>query len=157
MSVPSAKGSTHVRPPLLLQLPRLAVQLPNIPLDAFRAYMLIPPQTTQWAYRAQIAFAGICYRPSYRYPEPYILTDLIAFVCLVIFAFRLEAARGQSRMTHLTQTFVIMAFHIATLFFTVMGKVITSLLLVAHSDVMTSQTSVIPPIMITVYVFHPFS
>lgn len=128
--------------------------------------MLIPPQTTQWAYRAQIAFAGICYRPSYRYPEPYILTDVIAFVCLVVFAFRLSAAQGQSRMTHLTRTFlqggvlyffVMMAFHIATLFFTVMGKVITSLLLVAHSDVTTSQTSVIPPIMITVYVFHPFS
>ena len=69
-------------------------------------------------------------------------------------------------MTHLTRTFlqggvlyffVMMAFHIATLFFTVMRKVITSLLLVAHSDATTSQTSVIPPIMITVYVFHPFS
>ena len=119
--------------------------------------MFILLQTTQWAYRAQIAFAGICYRPSYRYPEPYILTDVIAFVCLVIFAFRLEAAQGQSRMTHLIRTFVIMAFHIATLFFTVMGKAITFLLPFAHSDVTTSQTSVIPPIMITVCVFHPFS
>ena len=128
--------------------------------------MLIPPQTTQWAYRAQIAFAGIHYRPSYRYPDPYLLTDLIAFVYLVIFAFRLEAARGHSRMTHLTRTFlqggvlylfVMMASHTVTPFFTVMGKVITFLLPFAHSDVTTSQTSVIPPIIITVYVFHPFS
>ena len=56
-------------------------------------------------------------------------------------------------MAHLARTFlqggvlyfsVTMAFHIATLFFTVMGKVITFLLPFAHSDVTTSQTSVIP-------------
>ena len=66
-----------------------------------------------------------------------ILTDIIAFICLI--AFKLKVDRGESRATRLTKTiihggihyFVVMAgFHITMLFLTVFDKVIMLLLLV---------------------------
>ena len=71
--------------------------------------------------------------------KPYVLTDIIAFVCLVVFIFKLKAEQGQSRMTRVMRSilqdgilyFLIMtAFHITMLFFTVIRKVIPFILLV---------------------------
>ena len=71
--------------------------------------------------------------------KPDIVTDIIAFVCLVVFIFKLKADQGQSRMTRLMRTllqngilyfFIMTGFHIAMLFFTIKGKVKKSPLLV---------------------------
>ena len=79
--------------------------------------------------------------------KPYVLTDIIAFVCLVVFIFKLKAEQGQSRMTRVMRSilqdgilyFLIMtAFHITMLFFTVIRKVIPFILLV-EGWIMTSR------------------
>ena len=78
--------------------------------------------------------------------KPYVLTDVIAFVCLVVFIFKLKAEQGQSRMTRVMRSilqdgilyFLIMtAFHITMLFFTVIRKVIPFIFLV-EGWIMTS-------------------
>ena len=70
--------------------------------------------------------------------KPYIHTDVIAFVCLVVFIFKLKAdLGGQSRMTWLMRSLlqdgilyflVMMGFHVAMLLLAVMDKVVIFLL-----------------------------
>ena len=64
--------------------------------------------------------------------KPHVLTDIIAFVCLIVFILKLKDDQGQSRMTRLMRLIlqdgvlyflVMMGFHIAMLLFTVIGKV----------------------------------
>ena len=43
--------------------------MPNIPLDLFRTCVFGAPLTHEWAYRAQVAFAGIYYSPPRSYPD----------------------------------------------------------------------------------------
>jgi len=91
-----------------------AIQMPKIPLDSFQACIFTAAETPEWAYRSQVA-----------------LTDLIAFVCIVTFVSKLKADFGQSRMTRVMRTilqdgilffFVMAGFHIAMLFFTLLGR-----------------------------------
>jgi len=60
-------------------------------------------------------------------------TDLITFICIVVFILKLKAGYGQSRMNRLMRTilqdgvlyfFVMAAFHIAMVFFAFLGRVI---------------------------------
>ena len=100
--------------------------------------------------------------------KPYIHTDVIAFVCLVVFIFKLKAdLGGQSRMTWLMRSLlqdgilyflVMMGFHVAMLLLAVMDKVVIFLLPV-EGRILTSryQPAALPPAMITVYVFYAFS
>ena len=111
--------------------------MPKIPLDPFQSCNFVVPATPGWAYRLQVALAGVCYRLSRIYPEPpHMCTDLIAFVCIVVFVSKLKAENGQSRMTRLMRAilqdgvlyfFVMMGFHIAMLLVTVFAGVITLL------------------------------
>lgn len=68
--------------------------------------------------------------------NPHILTDLVAFVCIVVFVLKLKADNGQSRMTRLMRTilqdgvlyfFVMAVLHIAMMSFTAFAKVIAFL------------------------------
>ena len=68
--------------------------------------------------------------------EADIVTDVAAFVFLIVFILRLKADRGQSRMTRLMRTilqggihyfFVMAGFHIAMLFLSIFGRVIALL------------------------------
>lgn len=63
-------------------------------------------------------------------------TDLITFICIVAFAFRIKAKHGQLRMTRLLRTilqdsflyfFVMAAFHVGIAFFTFFITVILSI------------------------------
>ena len=65
--------------------------------------------------------------------KPHLPTDLVTFVCIVVFVFKLKADHGQSRMTRLMRTilqdgilyfFVMVGFHIAMALFTVFSRVI---------------------------------
>lgn len=69
--------------------------------------------------------------------ESHILTDLITSVSVVVFALKLKANHGQSRMTRLMRNilqdsvlyfFVMAGFHIAMVFFTFFARVITFIL-----------------------------
>ena len=93
----------------------------------------------------------------------YIFTDVIAFVCLVVFILKLKAEQGQSHMTRVLRTilqdgilyfFVTAGFHVAMLFFTIRGRVIAFLSLVERYVLILSQPSIIPPNAIIVYVFY---
>ena len=106
--------------------------MPEIPLDPFRACILTAPDANEWAYRSQVALAGINFHLITGIQKSDFLADVVAFVCLVAFIFKLKADQGQSRMTHLMRTvlqdgilyfFVMAGFHIAMLFFTIVGKV----------------------------------
>ena len=79
------------------------------------------------------------------------LTEVVAFVCLVVFIFRLKANQGQSRMARLLRTilqdgilyfFVMAGFHIAMWILTALHRVrdcISSARRKAHSDVAASS------------------
>ena len=99
--------------------------------------------------------------------KPYIHTDVITFVCLVVFIFKLKADRGQSRMTRLMRSLlqdgilyflVMMGFHVAMLLLAVMDKVVIFLFPV-EGWILTlrHQPAALPPAMITVYVFYASS
>ena len=71
--------------------------------------------------------------------KPHIHTDLLAFLCVVIFVLKLKADLRQSRMTRIMRTilqdgvlffFVMVGFHVAMMLFTGFGKVINLLILV---------------------------
>jgi len=121
--------------------------MPKIPLDPYRACIFTAPDKSTWIYRSQVAVAGIYCRPPRGYPEAsHTPTDLITFVCIVVFVFKLKADHGQSRMNRLMQTilqdgvlyfFVMAAFHAAMVFFTALRRVIWSPLLI-ESTILTS-------------------
>ena len=108
--------------------------MPKIPLDPFQSCNFVTPKILGWAYRMQVALAGMRCRLSRRYPEPpHMCTDLIAFACIVVFISKLKAGNGQSRMTRLMRTilqdgilyfFVLVGYQIAKLFVTVYAGVI---------------------------------
>jgi len=90
------------------------MQMPNVPLDPFRACIFSAPQSAEWAYRSQVAFA-----------------DVITFGCICAFIFKFRAGSGQSRMTRLMRTvvqdaflyfFVMAGFHIVMVFFTFLAR-----------------------------------
>ena len=61
---------------------------------------LTGPDASEWTYGSQVAFAGI-YRVD-RLADtqaPHIFTDIIVFVCLVVFILKLKVDQGQSRTT----------------------------------------------------------
>ena len=136
--MPSAGGSILVQllvPSDPLPPPRLAVQMLKVPLDPFRACIFIAHGATEWAYRSQVAAAGVYFRlPRRRHLESsHPSTDLITFVCIVVFVLKLKAGYGQSRMNRLMRTilqdgvlyfFIMVAFHIAMVFFVFFGRVI---------------------------------
>lgn len=61
VSVPSAKGGTPAQYFFFASdlPPRPAIQFPEIHLDPFRACVFNAPEVAEWAYRSQVAFAGI--------------------------------------------------------------------------------------------------
>ena len=111
--------------------------MPKIPLDPFRACIFSASETAEWAYRSQVALAGMYLSPTIsQTSRTLISSDLIAFVCIVVFILKLEARNGQSRMTQLMRTFVqdgtlyfftMMGFHIAMVFFVFFARVIAFL------------------------------
>jgi len=127
VSLPSAGGSICVRLLLLAHFPQLAVRMPKIPLDPFRACIFSAHGATEWAYRSQVAVAGIYFQyVSKTFRKLSNPTDLVSFICIVILVLKLKAGFGQSRLTRLMRTilqdgvlyfFVMAAFHIAMVFF----------------------------------------
>ena len=77
---------------------------------------------------------------------PHTLTDVIAFVSLVVFILKLNADQGQSRMTRLMRStlqdgtlyFFMTAFRIAMLFFTIIAEVTPFLPPVDEGRILTS-------------------
>ena len=123
--------------------------MPEIALDPFRACIFSAPQANEWAYRSQVALTGIFISPVTDIRKPYTLTDVIAFVCLVVFIFKLRDDQGQSRMTRLMRSIlqdgvlyflVMMGFHFAMLLFTVIGKVIPFLSLIKEFGLTSRRT-----------------
>ena len=112
---------------LPLNSPPPAVQMPEIHLDPFRTCIFSASETAEWAYRSQVAFAGICYFLSRRYLGRSHSTDLVTFVCIIVFVLKLKAKHGRPHMSRLMRTilqdgvmyfFVMATFHIAIAFFT---------------------------------------
>ena len=110
--------------------------MPEVPLGAFRSCVFTASEAAEWAYRSQVALAGIRF---VSVQESHTRLDLVTFACIVAFAFKFKAERGQRRMTKLMRTilqdgvlyfFVMAGFHIAMVFSTAFSRVITSPLLV---------------------------
>ena len=68
----------------------------------------------------------------------HVFTDIVAFVCVVVFTFKLKADQGLARMSRLMRAilkdgihyfFVMAGFHITMFFLTIVDKVIIILLL----------------------------
>ena len=85
--------------------------------------------------------------------KSHILTDLVTFVCIVVFVLRLKANHGQTRMNRLLRTilqdgvlyfFIMAGFHIAMVLFAFFARVATFLSLPRKidSDVTPSQSSI---------------
>ena len=84
--------------------------------------------------------------------KPHTQTDLVTFICIVVFVFKLKADHSQSRMSRLMQTvlqdgvlyfFVMAAFHAAMVLFTAMRRVIGSPLLI-ESVILTLRYPSLP-------------
>ena len=108
--------------------------MPKVPLDPFRACIFTARGATEWAYRSQVAVAGIYFQHVPKiFGKLNIHTDLITFICVVVFVLKLKTGYGQSRMNRLMRTilqdgilyfFVMAVFHIAMVFFAFFGRVI---------------------------------
>ena len=142
----------------------------RVPLDPFRACIFTAPETYEWAYRSQVAFAGIYCQQSPDVPNAHIPADLVTLICIVVFVLKLKAGHGQSRMTRLMRTilqdgvlyfFVMSTFHIAMVVFAVIGRVIHTFLSLVESCILMSRqpkpsVHSFAPAAIMVYVFrHP--
>ena len=114
--------------------------MPQVPLDPFQACVFSTSWTAEWAYRSQVALAGIyivnCLAGI---QKTHSLVDVIAFVCIVVFVLKLKADNSRSRMTRLMRTilqdgilyfFVMMGLHVAMMSFTAVATVIAFLPLV---------------------------
>ena len=143
VSIPSAKGSMHMSITVILAL-TLSAQPFKCPgshlTSSGRApspFLMSMSGRTGRRSRSQVFILNCLadYSGSFTTLTTN-ATDFVAFVCLVVFIFKLKADQGQSRMTRLMRTllqngilyfFVMMGFHVAMLAFTIAGKVITSL------------------------------
>ena len=134
VSVPSAGGVAHIQ--LLLFSSNLPVQPSKRPRSlstrsecVFSSVLRTASGPTGRRLRSQVFIAD----RHVDIREPHIPTDLVTFVCIVVFVFKLKADHGQSRMTRLMRTilqdgilyfFVMVGFHIAMALFTVFSRVI---------------------------------
>jgi len=137
VSVPSATGSTYIQ---------LSLSPSDFPVQPFKcptslstlsehAYSpLLRPPSGPIDYRSCSPVSIVNHPAKVR--NSHVFVDLIAIVCIVVFALKHRSNHGQSRMTRLMRTilqdsvlyFLVMAgIHIAMVFFTFFARVTTLL------------------------------